>query len=221
MRRIRNMTVVLLAFALGIAVGGAGTATAARLITGKEIKNGSITAKDLSKGLRARLGAPGTPGPAGERGPTGDPGPKGDQGPAGLSLLTFADSSVSGGITLNGTAQVVTSTAGQLPQANGAVGGPLTIPAGPGKYVTTSTLRVKTQGSGSYTCTVQISVTGSAFFDVESESAATDTLRLSVPSGSFLNNAPSTFHYRAVCSGAGTRTVTDADLNVIWAVQPL
>ena len=55
MRRIRNITAVLLAFIIGIALGGAGTATAARLITGKDIKNGSITAKDLSKGLRARL----------------------------------------------------------------------------------------------------------------------------------------------------------------------
>jgi hypothetical protein len=218
MRRIRNITAVLLAFILGIALGGAGTATAARLITGKDIKNGSITAKDLSKGLRARLGAPG---PTGQQGPTGDPGPKGDQGPAGLSLLTFADSSVNGGITLNGTPHVVTSTAGQLPQANGAVGGPLTVPAGPGKYVTTGTLRVTTQGSGSYTCTVQISVNGNAFFDLDGDSTSSNILRLSVPEGSFLNNTSSTWQYRVVCSSAATRTVTDADLNVIGAVQPL
>lgn len=218
MRHIRNTTAVLLAFVLGIALGGAGTATAARLITGKDIKNGSITAKDLSKGLRARLGAPG---PTGAQGPKGDPGAKGDQGPAGLSLLTFADSSVSGGITLNGTQQVVTSTASQLPQANGAVGGPLTIPAGPGKYVLSQSLRVATQGSGTYTCAVQGSANGGTFFDLESESTSGTVLRLSMSSGSFLNNTPSTWQYRVVCSGAATRTVTDADLNLIGAVQPL
>ncbi len=68
---------------------------------------------------------------------------------------------------------------------------------------------------------MQISVNGSAFFDLDGESTSGNVLRLSVPEGSFLNNTPSTWQYRVVCSGAATRTVTDADLNVIGAVQPL
>ena len=40
-----------------VVVASAGSATAARLITGKEIKNGSIGAADLRKALRGRLPA--------------------------------------------------------------------------------------------------------------------------------------------------------------------
>ena len=55
----------------------AGTATAARLITGKQIKDGSITSKDLSKAVREQLaegwGRSGTA--------EGDTGARGDDGP--------------------------------------------------------------------------------------------------------------------------------------------
>ncbi len=57
--------VAVLAFVLGAGLAGAGSATAARLITTKDIKNGTIKAKDLSPGLRAGLGAPGPQGPQG------------------------------------------------------------------------------------------------------------------------------------------------------------
>ena len=75
-----------LAFVLGLVIATAGTATAARLITGKQIRDGSISAKDLSRAVRAQLrkagvrglqGIPGTPGTQGSQGT------KGDQGPAG------------------------------------------------------------------------------------------------------------------------------------------
>lgn len=47
------------------------------------MKNGSITAKDLSKAVRAQLKKTGTPCPQGAAGPQGVPGPKGDTGPKG------------------------------------------------------------------------------------------------------------------------------------------
>lgn len=87
MRRMfegRGTTVA--AFLAGIMVATAGTAAAARLITGRQIKDGSITAKDLSKALRAQLaragkqgpaGAPGVQGAAGAAGATGAPGAPG------------------------------------------------------------------------------------------------------------------------------------------------
>jgi len=82
---------------------------------------------------------------------------------------------------------VVTSTAAQLPNANGAVGGPLVLPAGPGKYATTSTVRVKTQGAGTYACALQVS-TGGSFFDVDRvKGVSTNVLHFAAPSGSFLN----------------------------------
>jgi hypothetical protein len=207
--------VAVLAFVLGAGLAGAGSATAARLITGKDIKNGSITAKDLSKGVNAQLQRTGEPGPK------GDPGPQGDPGASEPSLLTFADSAVTPAIELSGPDAVVTSTQTQLPNASGAVGGPLILPGGPGKYVMTSTVRVKTQGGGSYACALQASANGGNFFDIERvEGVTTDVLRFVTPSGSFLNNAAITFQFRIVCNdGAGTRTVTDADLGVIGAVQ--
>ncbi len=84
MRRIRNgrLTTVL-AFVLGVVVATAGTATAAKLITGKQIKDGSISAKDLSKAVQAQLAKAGTSGAAGANGQPGSAGPTGTQGTPG------------------------------------------------------------------------------------------------------------------------------------------
>ncbi|MFL5846396.1 MAG: hypothetical protein ACJ762_17050 [Solirubrobacteraceae bacterium] len=71
---------------LGILIGGlivGGTATAARLITGRNIKNGSIQLVDLSASARASLR--GATGPAGPAGAKGDTGAKGDSGNPGLN----------------------------------------------------------------------------------------------------------------------------------------
>jgi hypothetical protein len=60
------------------AVGVAGSAGAAKFITGGDIKNGSIGLKDLSRAARrALLGRTGPAGPAGATGPQGPPGPQG------------------------------------------------------------------------------------------------------------------------------------------------
>jgi Collagen triple helix repeat (20 copies) len=69
---------------------------AVRFVTGKQVKDGSLSARDLSASARAELkgaigpqgpqgdqGAPGAPGPQGQRGPAGAPGPQGEQGPQG------------------------------------------------------------------------------------------------------------------------------------------
>jgi hypothetical protein len=60
------------AFLLGLVIATAGTATAARLITGKQIKDGSVASRDLSKGVRNQIARKGVAGP---RGPQGIPGP--------------------------------------------------------------------------------------------------------------------------------------------------
>jgi hypothetical protein len=68
---------------LGVFLALAGGATAATLITGRQIKDGSIAAKDLSAQLRAKIAAharAGTPGVA------GPPGPAGAIGPGGLAV---------------------------------------------------------------------------------------------------------------------------------------
>lgn len=79
-RIARRPGTVVLAAIVALAVVTAGTATAARLITGKQIKNGSIGMKDLSKKTKKKLRKPG---PAGPQGQAGAPGVRGEQGPQG------------------------------------------------------------------------------------------------------------------------------------------
>ena len=80
-RMLQGRAGMAAAFLLGLLIATAGTATAAKLITGKQIKDGSISAKDLSKAVRAQLArtsTPGSKGDVGQPGPKGDPGVKGD-----------------------------------------------------------------------------------------------------------------------------------------------
>jgi hypothetical protein len=74
---------VLVAIACAAAVAVVGPADAGRLITGKQIKDRSVTVKDLAPDARPRSGPAGEPGAAGARGPAGLPGPSGATGPAG------------------------------------------------------------------------------------------------------------------------------------------
>src|SRR4051794_16971826 len=104
MGRIREVvrpSMVVAVIALVLAV--AGTAVAAKLITGKQIKNGALTLLDFKASERAKLrgpsGLPGTPGPTGgsglpgatgAKGATGASGPKGATGAAGTNAAITA-----------------------------------------------------------------------------------------------------------------------------------
>jgi hypothetical protein len=98
----RGHATTALAFLAGIMLATAGSAAATRLISSKDIKDGSISAKDLSKAVRAQLkkaGVPGQAGTAGATGPKGDTGaagPKGDQGAPGPIAGTPAGGALSG-----------------------------------------------------------------------------------------------------------------------------
>ena len=78
----------LLAFVLVLALVGAGTATAAKMITGKEIANGTVKGVDIAKGTlkanhltdSAKVELQGAAGPAGPQGPAGPEGPAGQDG---------------------------------------------------------------------------------------------------------------------------------------------
>jgi hypothetical protein len=107
-KKERNVRKTILACAAVALVVGTTTATAATLITGKDVKDGSITGRDLkdrsvkqadlSRAIRAQLqqvgaqgGAPGTPGPKGDAGTVGakgDTGAKGDKGEHGDAAST-------------------------------------------------------------------------------------------------------------------------------------
>jgi hypothetical protein len=84
LRRFTPAT-ILATTALFVALTGTATAGAVALITGKQIKNGSIGIVDLSAGARAALkGNRGPSGPAGLPGPAGVAGPAGPAGPPGV-----------------------------------------------------------------------------------------------------------------------------------------
>lgn len=84
MRRFSPAT-ILATIALFVALTGSATAGAVALITGKQIKNGSIGIVDLNAGARAGLkGKRGPSGPAGLPGAAGVVGPAGPAGPPGV-----------------------------------------------------------------------------------------------------------------------------------------
>jgi hypothetical protein len=72
---------VVVAVVCALVVGATG-AVAAQLITGKEIKNNTIAAKDLKKKLREKIGRSGTVGSPGQAGADGATGPQGPPGTA-------------------------------------------------------------------------------------------------------------------------------------------
>lgn len=99
LRRIRalmtpSMVVALMALVLA-STGGAYAAS--RLISGRDIRNGSIPASKLTRAARQQMrglegprgakGPAGPAGPAGAQGPAGSQGPQGAQGPAGPQAL--------------------------------------------------------------------------------------------------------------------------------------
>jgi hypothetical protein len=88
----RRFTVVpspaMVVACIAVVLAMTGSAFAARaLITGADIKDGSVTRADLSRrtvsSLKGKRGATGARGFVGARGPQGDTGPQGPQGPAG------------------------------------------------------------------------------------------------------------------------------------------
>jgi hypothetical protein len=91
---VRRTLVICIAAAV-LVIGGGGAAFASTLITGKDIKNGSVTGKDIKNGslaerdlnqnVRKKLdttlsGSPGQPGPKGDKGDRGPQGPAGSDG---------------------------------------------------------------------------------------------------------------------------------------------
>jgi hypothetical protein len=96
---------------LAILALGSGTATAAKFVTSKDIKNGTIKLADLSSGTKTAL--------KGQRGPAGQPGPQGPQGPAGATSATRIVATQGDG---TGTAMAV-CPAGMRPVSGGGVEG--------------------------------------------------------------------------------------------------
>jgi hypothetical protein len=100
-RGVRGSTLLVIVLVVLVSIG---TATAAKLITGKEIADHSITGKDIRRkslplsvlrataagppGAPGAKGAPGPKGATGERGEVGEIGPLGAEGEVGPSAIT-------------------------------------------------------------------------------------------------------------------------------------
>jgi len=81
MKRHLSPSLVVALLALLIALAGPAAAAVSKLITGKDIKDGSIGLVDLSaKAKEALRGQAGAQGPIGAQGPAGSPGPAGVSG---------------------------------------------------------------------------------------------------------------------------------------------
>lgn len=79
---------------IAVLLAGVGTATAAKVISGKQIKDGSVTGRDVKDGsLSAGDFSGSVAGPRGDQGPVG---PAGPPGPAG-SALAFVHVTYQGG----------------------------------------------------------------------------------------------------------------------------
>lgn len=117
---VRNARTLAVAVVAAV-VASVATAGAASLITGKQIKDGSISAKDLNKAVRAQLGKAGVPGPPGPKGDTGPAGAKGDTGSPGPGTLLTAVADVPDGtfdreiLVLPGLGAVVSSCSNASP----------------------------------------------------------------------------------------------------------
>jgi hypothetical protein len=101
---MRKLTLSHLVVALlALALGAAGTAVAAKLITSKQIKNGTIKLKDLSKKAQEDLAGAGAPGTNGTPGADGSAGPTLFLGSMGTA--TFSNPSAGGNFGTEQSAQ--------------------------------------------------------------------------------------------------------------------
>ena len=110
MKRIAVLAVVLFALSGGVA-------TAGKLITSKDIKNGTISTADLSSAAKRSL-----QGKTGPRGTVGAPGPQGPQGPAGPSALGAITTIKSAQVPF-GTSDVVMSAVAMCPAGQKVLSG--------------------------------------------------------------------------------------------------
>jgi hypothetical protein len=142
-RRVRGSAPLVVALIVLLSFG---TATAAKLITGKEIANHTITGKDIKarslplsvlkatpagqQGPPGAKGAAGPKGAAGEKGEAGDIGPMGPEGEAGPSAFTeivslngpiATEIAPSAQFSFVGTPATIFVTEGDLGQVNGSI----------------------------------------------------------------------------------------------------
>jgi hypothetical protein len=110
-RLIQGRGALLAAFILGVAIATAATAGAAGLISGRDVKDGTIGLADLTPKVKKQITAPG---PRGRVGPQGATGPAGPAGPAGpLTTVLPAGQTLRGAFNLDAAAAAGGASVGQ------------------------------------------------------------------------------------------------------------
>ena len=115
MRRLRRPSPAMLVALVALVLATTGSAVAATLITGKNIKNGTIRLRDLSKGTRAALvGKRGKTGKTGKTGPRGFAGFTGASGRNGApgTALAYAHINSNNTVDASGAKGIAVSTRG-------------------------------------------------------------------------------------------------------------
>jgi hypothetical protein len=164
----KNLAVHVVVAVVALAVAGIATAGAAKLLTGKDIKNGSIELVDLSKKARASLAGQGSTGATGATGAGGAAGQNGANGKdaTGLTMGTVIVASANtffvglGGNGGSGTGAAPESATGITPN----------------RALTISEMAVSSSGlAGAETAAVTVMVNGSASSLACTITAATPT----------------------------------------------
>jgi Collagen triple helix repeat (20 copies) len=157
----RRPSPALVVAIIALFVAFSGTATAALVMTGKQIKDGTITSKDLRNGtlgtnklskraVSSLKGQRGPAGPAGPQGPTGQQGPQGPQGPAGPSGDT-GEIGPSNGFSVNSNSYL---------EWTGATQGVATRALPPGSYVISAHVRANNDDSAAQSVACRIDLGG-------------------------------------------------------------
>ena len=161
---------------LALCVAFGGSATAATLVSGKQIKNSSVTGVDIKRGsipaedlsAKARRLLRGTPGPAGATGPAGPAGPVGPEGAA----APAGPAGAAGETGPAGISRALSAKASNVPvNFNEGDKKIVEIVLSAGRYVIDGNLQVSTNGSGDV-CKLQAAgggVLDSIEFDIDGD----------------------------------------------------
>jgi hypothetical protein len=138
----RRPSPALVVAIVALFVAFSGTATAALVMTGKQIKDGTITGKDLKnrtlgtnklskKAVSLLKGQQGVAGPAGPQGPKGEAGVQGVQGPKGDTGVAHTTTRTAGiAFTANGSMGETKDGAAMCQPGESVVGGGYRLPGG-------------------------------------------------------------------------------------------
>jgi hypothetical protein len=235
MRRHLGYGNIVATVALFVALGGVGYAALtlpANSVGTRQLKNGSVTLRKISRGARRALhgqggliGPQGPRGPKGDRGPKGSTGAKGSQGPACLPTIAgcqgpqgvpgptaAAWASATGDAAVLGATPVNVLSLTRAPSATVKRTGMLKTTFNSRLIVTGS---VQTTGATIVSCHLAVVPSGGAATVLGADHTGTGTIPLS----GAIDEPAGTYDVQIACSSGVAATETAADLQVIAAAR--